>query len=238
MKQNKTKLSKFLYFIFFIMLFTFNGCVSYRHSVNVSSYSTNENVGRKYFLQVSEKKLKDKTIALQVQEFEKYIDIVLAQRGYIKVDNIKNADQYIVFDYDISAPQTRTYSYEEPVYDTVLRPYTRYKKIDGVYYPYTHWEREYEVVGYRTRVGTRTFYSKNIYINSFNRTKTKNIWQISGNITDGNGDLRYAFPYLVKGISGYIGTNSRQIINVVVPDDDLEVQMMKKGEISTSAVAK
>lgn len=231
-------LKKIKIYLFFIIIFVFNGCTAYHHSIQVSSYSANENIGNKYFLQVADNKLKNKNLYFQTQEFEKYIDTILLQKGYVKVNNLRNADQFIVFDYNISEPQVHTYSYDEPVWDTVLRPYTRYRKIDGVYYPYTYWDRDYEIVGYRTRIASKTLYTKSIFLTSFNRLKTKSLWQINGSIVDSSNDLRYSVPFILKGISNYIGTSSGQIINVTIPDDDLDVEMIRRGGITTSTIAK
>ena len=230
-------LQKIKFFIFLIILVIFTGCTTLKHSIQVSSYSANIPVGNKYFLQATDEKRKDKTLAFQLNEFEKYIDLTLNKKGFIKVNNPKNADQFIIFDYSISEPQTYTYSYDEPVWDTVLRPHTRYRKIDGRYYPYTHWERDYEMVGYRTRVRTKTLFIKNIQLTSFNKNRTKNLWQVNASMNDSSGDLRYSIPYMIKGLENYIGVDSGQVINIQIPDNDVEVELMRKGIIESSAVA-
>ena len=235
MEKNKKKL--FQKIIFFISIFFLTACTSYRHSIQVNSYSSYENAGKKYFIQPAEKKLKNKNLVLEIKEFEQYIDNILKQKGYIKVDNLKNADQLIVFDYNISEPQTYTYSYDEPVWDTVLYPEVRYREIDGKYYPYTYWDRDYEIVGYRTKVRTKIIYTKSIFLNSFNKTKSKSFWQVNGSVTDTSNDLRYSFPFLIKGISNYIGVNSGQAVNVVIPDDDVDVEIMRRSGINTSTLA-
>ena len=237
MKKIKN-LNNMIYILLLGIFFILSGCTSYRHSIQVSSYSANVLAGNRYYLEVSENKLKDKNLILQIQEFEKYIDIVLQQKGYVKSKNLKNANQLIIFDYDISEPQIHTYSYDEPVWDTVLRPYTRYRKIDWRYYPYTYWDRDYELIGYRTKIRTKTLYTKNISITSFSKTKNKSFWQVNGSMTDTSSDLRYSFPFLVKGISSYIGTDSGQVINITIPDDDLDVEMMRREGVNTSTLAK
>lgn len=233
------KIKKILFqnIMFFISIFLLTSCTSYRHSVQISSYSSYENVGKKYFLQASDEKLKNKNLVFEIKEFEKYIDMALEQKGYTKVKNIRSADQIIVFDYNISEPQVHTYSYDEPVWDTVLRPYTRYREIDGRYYPYTYWDRDYEIIGYRTKVRTKVLYTKTISLNSFNREKNKSFWQVNGSMTDTGNDLRYSFPFMVKGISGYIGINSGQAVSVKIPEDDIEVEMMRRGGITTNTLA-
>lgn len=225
------------YILFFIVIFLFNGCIALRHSVQVSSYSSGQAAGNRYFIQAADNKLRNKNLAFEVQEFEKYIDTALAQKGFVKVKDINSADQFIVFDYDISQPQTHTYSYDEPVWDTVYRPRIRYRKIEGVYYPYTYWDRDYEIIGYRTKVRTRILFVKNISLTSFDKRKTKNLWQVNGSMTDTSGDLRYSFPFIVKGISDYIGVDSGQVINVSIPDNDVDVDLMRRGVINTSTVA-
>ena len=237
-KIKKNLFQKLLYILFFLLLFILNGCMSYRHLVQVSSYTSNENFGKKYFVQASEKKIKDRNLALEIKEFEKYIDIILEQKGYIKTNNLKDAEQIIIFDYNISEPQVYTYSYDEPVWDTVLYPEVRYREIDGKYYPYTYWDRDYEIIGYRTKVRTKILYTKSIFLNSFNRTKNKSFWQVNGSITDTSNDLRYSFPFILKGMKNYIGTSSGQAINVEIPENDIDVEMMKRGVIDTSTVAK
>lgn len=232
MKNSKLKI-----FLFFVFIFIINGCTVLNHSVQVSSYSTGTAVGNRYFLAPAEEKKKDKTLAFQLKEIEKYTDMVLTKKGFVKVNSIKNADQYIVYNFNISEPQSYTYSYDEPVWDTVMRPYTRYRKIHGRYYPYTYWDRDYEMIGYRTRVRTKTIFVKNIQLTAFNKNRTKNLWQVNGSMTDTSSDLRYSIPIMLRGMENYIGVDSGQIINVKIPDNDMEVELMRKGIIQSSAVA-
>lgn len=234
MKAKKLNL-KFI--IFFIIILILNGCTSLNHSVQISSYSNNSVSGNRYFLEPAENKLKNKTLSFQLNEFEKYIDMVLSKKGFVKVNSAKNADQYIIFDYDISEPQSYTYSYDEPVWDTVYYPRTRYRKIDGRYYPVTHWDRDYRVVGYRTNVRTKTIFIKTLQLTSFNKNRTRNLWQVNASMTDSSNDLRYSIPFMVKGLENYINVNSGQVINIQIPDDDIEVDLMRKGIIESSAIA-
>ena len=227
---------KINYFIFLIIILFFGGCTTLRHSVQVSSYTSDVPVGNRYFIQAAEEKRKDKSLELQLKEFEKYLDLTLAKKGFVKVKNIKNADQFIVYNYNISEPRTYTYSYDEPVWDTVLRPHTRYRKIDGRYYPYTHWEHDYEMVGYRTRVRTKTIFTKDLQLTSFDRNKSKSFWQVNASMSDTSGDLRYSIPFMARGLENYIGINSGQVINIEIPEDDVEVQLLRKGVIESSAV--
>ncbi len=235
--EEKMRISKLKILLFFVFIFIINGCTALNHSVQVSSYSTGTAGGNRYFLAPTEEKKKDKTLVFQLNEIERYTDMILAKKGFVKVNNIKNADQYIIYDFRISEPQPYTYSYDEPVWDTVMRPYTRYRKIDGRYYPYTYWDRDYEVVGYRTKVRTKTIFVKNIQLTAFNKSRTKNLWQVNGSMTDTSSDLRYDIPIMLRGMENYIGVDSGQVINVEIPDNDMEVELMRKGIIQSSAVA-
>lgn len=226
--------------IFILIIFTFiiQGCTSTKYTINVNSYSTVGQVtGRKYFIQPEKSKLENKNLTFEVKEAEKYIDFVLSRKGYTKVNNIREADQFIVFDYNISGPYTYTRDYEEPVWDTVVYPRTRYFERDGRLYPYTHWERDYDIVGYRTRVRTYTYYTKTIQINSFNRDKTKSFWQVNGMISDSNSNIRNSLPFLIKGIENYIGTDSGQAVNIIVPSDDIDVELMKREVVNSNSIA-
>lgn len=215
----------------------FSGCTALKHSIQVSSYSTNIPTGNRYFLQAADEKRADKTLVFQLKEFEKYLDLALNKKGFVRVNSPKNADQFIIFDYNISDPQSYTYSYDEPVWDTVFRPRTRYRKIDGRYYPYTYWERDYEMIGYRTKIRTRTFFIKNIQLTSFDKNRTKNLWQVNASMRDGSGDLRYSIPFMIKALENYIGVDSGQVVNIQIPDNDVEVELMRRGVIESGAVA-
>lgn len=228
-----------IYYVFLLslILLFFTACTSTSYLVRVNSYSKNENVGNKYFLQVSENKLKDRGLSFEIEEFTRYIDTALMQKGYVKVKNIKDADEFIVFDYNISEPINHTYTYEEPVWDNVYRPRTRYRKIDGRYHPYTYWDRDYEIIGYQTRVNTKIVYNKNISLTSFNRAKNKNLWQVSGFLADENYDMRYVFPIILKGILPYIGVDSGQMVSVEIKEDDVELEMIRRGGVVSSSLA-
>ena len=41
---------------------------------------------------------------------------------------------------------------------------------------------------------------------------------------------------MVRGIENYININSGQVINIKIPDNDVEVELMRKGIIESSAI--
>ena len=67
--MEKIRKNLFQKIIFFISIFFLTACTSYRQSIQVSSYSSYENAGKKYFIQPAEKKLKDKNLVFEIKGF-------------------------------------------------------------------------------------------------------------------------------------------------------------------------
>ena len=84
---------------------------------------------------------------------------------------------------------------------------------------------------------TKTIFVKTLQLTAFNRNKTKNLWQVNGSVTDTSSDLRYSLPIMLRGMENYIGVDSGQVVNITVPDDDVELQLLRQGTVQSSAVA-
>lgn len=42
---------------------------------------------------------------------------------------------------------------------------------------------------------------------------------------------------MLRGMENYIGVDSGQVVNITVPDDDVELQLLRQGTVQSSAVA-
>ena len=74
------RISKLKILLFFVFIFIISGCTALNHSVQVSSYSTGTARGNRYFLAPTEEKKKDKTLVFQLNEIERYTDMILAKK--------------------------------------------------------------------------------------------------------------------------------------------------------------
>lgn len=210
----------------------------------------NQNEKNKYVLLSGIKDVDNNN--LQFQEFSKYIDTILQQKGFVKTD-FENADIAIFLLYGISEPQQNIQQYAIPIlgqtgisssqtygiantYGT-LNTYGNNGYYQGNTYSNqtTYNTPTYGVTGYQNGMLKYTTYTRYFKINALDMAAYKNfnkqvqIWETTVTSSGSSGDLRFVFPILVAGAKDYIGTNTGKQIEIELLQDDQKVLDIKNS---------
>ena len=157
-------------------------------------------------------------------EFARQAKWILIQKGFIAVDDPKNAQLLVALSYHIGAPQTRTEVVNTPDYPMFGPVYIRHY---GYYYPY--WR--YPV--YNTSVYQYTTYKKTVRLyaidaKAFRANQTvKPLWDVVVSSNNENSDLRYMFPYMLVAAGEYIGKNSGYSVPLALDKNDSQVALLR-----------
>ena len=212
-----------------------------RFSVNVDSLAqTDASVKKRYVLLPGGKGVDAGD--LQFQEFAAYIDKVLAENGFVKVNTFQDADVAIFFAYAIGDPQTYQYSYSLPTWgQTGVSSANTYGTVSSyggmaTYSGTTTYTPTYGITGSTTNIGTNTVYTRFLFLDAYDvatyakEQKMSQVWKTNVVSTGSSGDLRLVVPYMVVAMKPYLGTNTGRRIELVVPANDPSVQLLRGGK--------
>lgn len=237
--------------IFILLLFS--GCaMKPKYFVNVNSIGDIHHK-RKYVLMSDLKNIS--TTDLEFQEYAKYINKALQNRGFIKTD-FKNADIAIFLRYGISKPQKHTKSYSIPVYGQTgvssattygtsntygtLNTYGNSGYYQGNTYSNatTYYTPTYGIKGYQSGISEYVLYTRYYELSAADleyyksTRKNKELWKTTVTSTGSSGDLRKVFPVLVAASEKYIGLNTGKKIEIQLYEDDKKVLELKGIKIN------
>lgn len=176
---------------------------------------------------------------LQFKEYAQYLIRLLNLKGYRLVDKAEEADLAIVLFYGIGKPQKRYYSYTLPVWGQtgVSSSYTYGTASvygnSASYSGTTTYTPTYGVTGYTQGVRSRITYNRYAQVIAFNfkeyrdSKKAVQVWKTTITSTGSSGDLRRVFPVLISASVPYIGSNTKQKINVKLYESDDIVKTIK-----------
>lgn len=231
-----------------VFILLFSGCaMKPKYFVNVDSIGDIHHK-TKYVLMSGFKNIS--ITNLEFQEYSKYIDKALQNKGFVKTD-FKNADVAIFLRYGISKPQKHIQSYSIPIYgQTGVSSATTYgtSNIYGTLNTYgntgyysgnrysnstTYYTPRYGIKGYQSRISEYTTYTRYYELNAidleyYKKTqKQKELWKTTVTSTGSNGDLRRVFPILIAASKKYIGSNTGKQVKVQLYEDDTKVLELK-----------
>lgn len=240
-------------FVSFIAIMSF-GCTSNSMNTpmcNIKVDSIGNKDGKNKYVLLSGIKDVDNN-NLQFQEFSKYIDNILQQKGFVKTD-FENADVAIFLLYGISEPQQNTQQYAIPIlgqtgvlssqtfgmantYGT-LNSYGNTGYYQGNTYSSqtTYNTPTYGVTGYQNRTQQYTTYTRYFKVNALDIAAYKNfnkqvqVWETTVTSTGSSGDLRFVFPILIAAAKDYIGVNTGKQLEIVLSEDDPKVLDIKNS---------
>jgi len=172
---------------------------------------------------------------LQFKEFSRYVIKALNSKGYVKVEDAKEAEIAISLLYGISAPQQRASSV--PLYgqtgissSSTLGTISTYGST-STYSGTTSYTPTYGIVG--AIPVTRTAYTRYLVLDAYDLERFKQskeaveVWKTTVISSGSSGDLRRVFPYLIVGATPYLGTNTGKQVTVRLSADDPKVLAIK-----------
>lgn len=176
---------------------------------------------------------------LQYQEYAAIIDRALAERGMRKSASFDDAQVVVFLRYGIGEPETRSYTYNVPVFGQtgVASSYTsgnvNVYGNSANYSQSTSYTPSYGITGYATRTGSYTTYTRFLVVNAvdiatWRRTeKLVDVWRASIVSVGSEGDLRLVFPYMVVAGKRYFGASTGSAVTVNVYSGDPEVAQVR-----------
>lgn len=203
-----------------------SGCA--RHFVQVDAFALDDAVsmtGKSFTLAPLDAAISPED--LEFREFARYIEQALTAQGMVYAPQGEPDDLRVLFSYGVSEPLTTQSEATRPVYGRVgyaprfysyKEPQTNRVVTRAVYEP------RYGLVGYQTEVYTKTEYISEIDLQVFeagtgqDSAFGRQLWKIRGQYRGKNGDLRFLFPRMIQAMTPHFGTNSRQILEVELPD--------------------
>ena len=221
-----------------ILIFSMISCVGPKFLVNVDSICSPEPEAKKnYVLLPGLEGINAND--LQYQEYANYVDKALAKKGFLKSDDIKNADIAIFLVYGIGDPQVQQYTYSLPVWgQTGVSSSSTYGTINTfdnttTYSGTTTYTPTYGIVGSTTHTGTTVTYFRYLVLDAIDleiyrkNKKVVQVWKTSVTSPGSSGDLRQVFPILVGASMDYIGTNTGKKVRVTLYENDKRVKEVK-----------
>jgi hypothetical protein len=154
---------------------------------------------------------------LQFLEFKGYVEKALAQRGFIKVEQMQAGDVVLFLRYGVGDPQMRQYSYDVPIWNDFGYAYYPYAR-RGRYYP------AYGVAGYTQHIETYTVYRRYLTLEAYDMAShlqqqtPKQLWKVNVQSQGQSNDLRLVFPYLVTAMQPYLATNTGHMQTVDIDE--------------------
>ena len=210
-----------------LILILLSGCVKRNADtyiqLTIDSISSNEIIPKKsYYLFPGNQ---DTTLDnLEFKEFSEYIHQSLAYHGYKRVNDIDKADTAIYLAYGIGAPERHTYTKTTPIFGiTGVSSSTTRGSIDskGNFSGTTTYNPTYGITGAVTSVGTYSTFFKYLVVDAYDVDRTggsyklRQIFKTTVTNDNTNDDLRYFFPYMAVESTPYIGTNTRNKVDIV-----------------------
>ena len=199
--------------ILFILTFT-TGCTiipKYRVTIDAITAPNITVSPSTYELKALDKN-KD-TNSLRFQQYATPLAQLLHEKGYLKVEGNEKPKQIIYFDYGIEKLKEERETYIEPDIITFSfgfgYPYGAFGYYDQFYHPFYYRNR------YHTY--TNTYYNRYITILAKEQS-TKELWRVDVSSVGESRNLRKIIPLLIKASKPYLGTTTKEPIELVIKD--------------------
>ena len=212
-----------------------------RFQVNIDSISgSGTEIKNRYILLPGLKDLNEGD--LQYREYATYVERGLLEKGFVKANDLDDANVAIFLVYGIGDPQEHQYTYSLPIWgQTGVSSSSTFGNIStfgntGTYSATTTYTPTYGVVGSTTHTGTRATYFRYFWLDAvdldeYRRTeKVSQLWKTTVTSIGSSGDLRQVFPVLVGAAKNYYGTNTGKKVNVTLFENDKRVLEVKGVE--------
>jgi len=229
--------------IFLILIFSLfiSGCASTRPDVfEVSVDSINSPASHKlksYIILPNNVGVKE--YDLQFQEYAIYVERALNSQGFIKANDLNQANVAIFLGYGIGDPETHKSTYSIPTWGKTGIASSNTHGTVNIYgntatvSSKTTYTPTYGVTGSTTKTSSHVTYKRFLSISAIDLNKykedesEKQIWKTLAVSSGYSDDLRRVLPVLVAASSPYISKNSGQKIKISLKDEDQQVLDIK-----------
>lgn len=229
-------------FIVFVSLLVCAGCSltnSSQFNVNVDSISSGKLLSdsKCVILPADPNDIIDQ---LQYIEYSRYIKRALEKKGYQIAGDMNEAEMVVFFEYGISEPKERVYSYSTPVWGQtgVSSSYTTgtiqtFGNKMALYSGTTTHTPTYGIKGYQSHTKTQINYTRFLILTAYDLEEYRKtnsevqLWRTIIISTGSSGDLRKVFPVMIAASTEYIGVNTGKQIDIVLNENDNRVKEIK-----------
>jgi hypothetical protein len=226
-------------FLIYRLIILSVGCATaQKFYVDIDSISSTETELKKRYILLSG--LKNIEVGdLQFKEYAQYVERALTSKGFVKANNLEEANVAIFLAYGIGDPQKHVYSYSLPIWgQTGVSSSTTYGTINtfgstATYSGWTTYTPKYGVTGFMPIVGSYVTHFRFLILDAVDLDEYKRsqkvvqLWQTIITSTGSSDDLRRVFPILVAASKPYIGTNTSRKVKIVLSENDVKVLEIK-----------
>lgn len=170
-------------------------------------------------------------------EFSRYFQTVLAEQGYQRVADIKEADLIIFFSYGVADGRTTQHIYSTPVYDwvgsetithveTKEEPGGTTRTTRQVYIP-----SRQRLVGRDIQITNVTTYTSyaSLVAKRQDDLKSPPLWRTFVQGASETNDLRSLMPVLAAAAAPYLGNNTGRAIKLKLREDDPRAEQLRQS---------
>lgn len=206
--------------ILLLMVISLTGCAGFNNAqVSVNAIAAPDAGNYKaYFIMPPDEKLK----GLEFDQYAFQVEQVLAQKGYTRRNDGRLADLFIFLDTKVGDAQTQTHSGVIPQWgQTGYSGAQTYGSFSGnQFQSNTYYTPSYGVTGYMPYSNTVTYYPLGFSLAAWTRVADKNdfkqVWVTTVTGRSASGDLRSAFPHLLRAAAPYIAGDTHGIKKIVL----------------------
>ena len=150
--------------------------------------------------------------SLRFQQYATSLSKILNEKGYHKVTEAETAQQIIYFDYGIDKLKEEKRTYIEPDISFGFGfgyPYGAFGYYDPFYHPVYY--------GSRYHTYTNTYYNRYITILAKDQS-AKELWRVDVSSVGESKKLRKIVPLLIEASKPYLGTTTKEPIELVIKE--------------------
>ena len=199
-------------FTLFMLTFTTGCTITPKYQVTIDAI-TAPNITLKpstYELKALNKNIDSNS--LRFQQYATPLAQLLHNKGYLKVTEGQTAQQIIYFDYGIDKLKEERKTYEEPNITFGFGfgyPYGAFRYYDPFYRPIYY--------GNRYHTYTNVYYNRYITILAKDQS-AKELWRVDVSSVGESKNLRKIVPLLIEASKPYLGTNTKEPIELVIKE--------------------
>ncbi|WP_164878381.1 DUF4136 domain-containing protein [Pollutimonas thiosulfatoxidans] len=209
--------------ILLVLLATLTGCAALsRPEVTVNAIAAPDADQYKTYVMMP---ADEKSRGLEFDQYVALVDQALAEKGFIKVNEISQANIAIGLTTNVGDAKATTNSGVIPQWgQTGYRSAQTYGSVVGnQYQANTYYTPTYGVTGYMPYSNTVTYYPIGFALGAWAKTADgkdiRQVWNIVASGNSRNGDLRSAFPKMLRAAMPYIAGDSKGMIKITVPNN-------------------
>lgn len=218
------------------LLLLLSGCGGTTYTINIDSITDQDSdyAGTRYILYSGMKDVSADD--LYFREFATYFRTIIAQHGYKEVINPDKADIAIYLSYGVTPGELIHYTYTTPVFEVTGGEIIQYSetKSDGrgsttqttgtIQIPVRQ-----RIIGHTAQAEQQQLYTRYVILEATETSNSnRSIWKTTLKSLGLSKDLRRIMPIIATASAPFLGSNTGQLIEIEIDDDDEKVIGLQK----------